>query len=318
MTPQAKSQQSRPHTRNLAASIRARLLKIAKQSNRDYNSILLQYFQERFLFRLSLSAYRSQFILKGALLFIVYRMPRVRPTRDIDFLGQAITNDPKEVQNALRRIAGIQFDDGVTFKGASVSVEKIKEESDYEGVRAKIEAELGGARDVLQLDIGFGDRIVGGPVEMDFPVLLDLPAPRIQVYSKESAIAEKFEAIVRLSFVTSRMKDFYDILYLASQESFSFENLRKAIVSTFDRRKTPLDDRNIIFGDEFRQAIEKQEQWKAFLRRTHVDSFEKFADAIEHLRMFIDPACSDSHPRRRIVWQPQSWRWRSPSSRSGN
>jgi predicted nucleotidyltransferase component of viral defense system len=137
-----KPEKPRRSTKNLGASIRARLLKIAKELNRDYNSVLLQYFQERFLFRLSLSDYRSQFILKGALLFVVYQMPRVRPTRDIDFLGQAMTNDAKEVRNALKRIADIQVDDGVTFNSASVSVEKIKEETDYEGVRAKIEAEL--------------------------------------------------------------------------------------------------------------------------------------------------------------------------------
>ena len=312
MKPPAKSPASRERPRNLAASIRARLLKIAKEVNRDYNSVLLQYFQERFLFRLSLSAYRSQFILKGALLFIVYQMPRVRPTRDIDFLGQAMTNDPKEVQNALRRIADIQFDDGVTFNGASVSVEKIKEETEYEGVRAKIEAELGGARNVLQLDIGFGDKIIGGPVEIEFPVLLDLPAPKIQVYSKESALAEKFEAIVRLSFITSRMKDFYDILYLAGHESFKFETLHEAIIATFDRRETPLADRSVIFGGEFKRAREKQEQWQAFLTRSHLESHQQFAEAVEHLRIFLDPVCSTRVVRaRRSVWHPKSWEWRT-------
>jgi hypothetical protein len=179
---QAKLQRPAKRAKNLAASIRARLLTIAKEGNRDYNSVLLQYFQERFLFRLSKSPYRSQFILKGALLFIVYRMPRVRPTRDIDFLGEAIGNDPEEIRGALKRIVDIRVDDGVTFRSDMISVERIKEEPDYEGVRAKIEVELGGARNVLQLDIGFGDRIIGRPVEIEFPVLLDFHAPRIQVY----------------------------------------------------------------------------------------------------------------------------------------
>jgi len=240
-------------------------------------------------------------------------MPRVRPTKDIDFLGEAIRNDPIEIQNALKKIAGLRFPDGVTFQSDRISVERIKEEADYEGVRAKIEAELGGARNLLQLDIGFGDKIIGGPVEMDFPVLLDLPTPRIKVYSKESAIAEKFEAIVRLSFITSRMKDFYDILYLASQESFSFEILQKAIFATFDRRRTPLGDRSVIFGDEFGKAKDKQEQWQAFLKRSHLDSYEQFADVVEHLRVFLDPVCSTSVGRRRkTLWQPGSWHWKSP------
>jgi predicted nucleotidyltransferase component of viral defense system len=298
--------------KNLAASIRARLLRIAKQGNRDYNSVLLQYFQERFLFRLSKSPYRSQFILKGALLFIVYLMPRVRPTKDIDFLGQAIGNDPEEIRGALKKMADIRVDDGVTFRSDLISVERIKEETDYEGVRAKVEAELGGAKNVLQLDIGFGDRIIGGPVEIDFPVLLDLPAPRIRVYSKESAIAEKFEAIVRLSFLTSRMKDFYDILYLASNESFSFETLHEAITATFDRRKTSLADRSVIFGDEFKRARDKQEQWQAFLTRSRLESYQQFAEAVEHLRIFLDPVSSARKPKaRRSAWHPESWEWRT-------
>jgi predicted nucleotidyltransferase component of viral defense system len=309
---QTKFQRSTKRAKNLAASIRARLLRIAKEGNRDYNSVLLQYFQERFLFRLSGSPYRSQFILKGALLFIVYRMPRVRPTKDIDFLGEAIGNDPEEIRDVLKKIAGIRYDDGVTFKSDRISVERIKEETDYEGVRAKIEAELGGARNVLQLDIGFGDKIIGGPVEIDFPVLLDFPAPKIQVYSKESAIAEKFEAIVRLSFITSRMKDFYDILYLASHESFNFETLHEAIIATFDRRETPLGDRSVIFGDEFRRARDKQEQWQAFLTRSHLESYQQFAEAIEHVRIFLDPVCSTRLVRaRRSVWHPESWEWRT-------
>jgi hypothetical protein len=239
-------------------------------------------------------------------------MPRVRPTRDIDFLGQAIGNDPEEIRGALKNIAGTQVDDGVTFTCDRISVERIKEETDYEGVRAKIETELGGARNVLQLDIGFGDRIIGGPVEIDFPVLLDLPAPKIQVYSKESVIAEKFEAIVRLSFLTSRMKDFYDILYLASNESFSFETLHEAITATFDRRKTPLADRSVIFGDEFKRARDKQEQWQAFLTRSRLESYQQFAEAVEHLRIFLDPVSSARKPKaRRSAWHPESWEWRT-------
>jgi predicted nucleotidyltransferase component of viral defense system len=309
---QEKLQRPTRRAKNLAASVRARLLKIAKEGNRDYNSVLLQYFQERFLFRLSKSPYRSQFILKGALLFIVYLMPRVRPTKDIDFLGQAIGNDPEEIRGALKKMADIRVDDGVTFRSDLISVERIKEETDYEGVRAKVEAELGGAKNVLQLDIGFGDRIIGGPVEIDFPVLLDLPAPRIRVYSKESAIAEKFEAIVRLSFLTSRMKDFYDILYLASNESFSFETLHEAITATFDRRKTPLADRSVIFGDEFKRARDKQEQWQAFLTRSRLESYQRFAEAVEHLRIFLDPVSSARKPKaRRSAWHPESWEWRT-------
>ena len=175
---------------------------------------MLQYFQERFLYRLSVSPYREHFILKGALLFFLYDAHRLRPTKDIDLLGRAQSNDLKNIREVVQQIAQIEVPDGVVFTKESTTVEIIKESEEYSGVRVKIEAKLTSARQTLQIDIGFGDRIVPGPVEIEFPVILDQPAPRIKGYSKESVISEKLEAIVRFNFLTSRMKDFYDILFL--------------------------------------------------------------------------------------------------------
>ena len=214
----------------MGASVRARLLDMAKKTGRDFDAVLVRYFQERFLYRLSRSPYERHFILKGALLFLVYEMPFFRPTKDIDFLGSATSNDMGNIKSMIREIAGLHLPDGVIFYPDSVKAERIKEDADYEGVRVKLEATLSGARKTLQLDIGFGDIVVPGPVEMEFPVLLEgLPVPSLMVYSKESAIAEKFEALVKLNFLTSRMKDVYDILFLASQESFRLATMREAI-----------------------------------------------------------------------------------------
>lgn len=191
-------------TKNIAASVRARLLNMARTSGRDFDALLLQYMQERFLYRLSISPYRGHLVLKGALLFLAYKLSLLRPTRDIDFLGSSTPNELDEIRNLVVAIARIELDDGVSFNHESVIVERITQGADYQGVRVKLEARLTPAKKMLQLDIGFGDVVVAGPVEMDFPTLLDdQPAANLLMYSRESAIAEKFEALASLNILTS-------------------------------------------------------------------------------------------------------------------
>jgi predicted nucleotidyltransferase component of viral defense system len=223
--------------KNLGASVRARLLNIAKETNRDFNAVLLQYFQERFLCRLSVSPYGSAFILKGALLLLAHQMSRLRPTKDIDFLGQGMANDPDSVRKVVQEIARIESPDAVAFGVDTVQAERIADGAEYNGVRIKLHATLDGARTVLQLDVGFGDEIVAGPIQMDFPVLLDMPVPHLYVYSMESSIAEKFQALVKRNILTSRMKDIYDILFQAETVSFKLDVLRKAVQVTFHEGK---------------------------------------------------------------------------------
>lgn len=304
--------------KDIGASVRARLLNMAKKTGRDFDAVLVRYFQERFLYRLSRSPYERYFILKGALLFLAYEMPFFRPTKDIDFLGSATSNDIGNIMGMVREIAGIHVPDGVTFYPDSVSAERIKEDADYEGVRVKLDATLSGARKTLQLDIAFGDIVVPGPVEMEFPVLLEgLPVPTLMVYSKESAVAEKFEALVKLNFLTSRMKDVYDILFLASQESFSLATVTEAILATFRRRLTPLDDRKVIFSEEFKNQKEKQDQWSAFLKRNRLESGEAFSATMEKIELFLDPACALDAPRKdELIWNPETWKWENPTIRA--
>lgn len=295
--------------KDIAASVRARLLNVAKKSGRDFDAVLLQYLQERFLYRLSLSRFRRHLILKGALLFLAYDMSLLRPTRDIDFLGCSTSNDLEEVRDIVTEIARIELADGIRFNIESVSVERIKEDADYEGVRVKLEARLTAAKKVLQLDIGFGDVVVAGPMDMDFPVLLeDQPRPNLLVYSRESAIAEKFEALVSLNLLTSRMKDIYDILHLAERETFSIDTLREAITATFARRSTRLEDRYMIFSNEFALNREKSDQWNAFLRRSRLQSSLTVAEAIDRLKSFIEPVCS-AETQDTATWIPSEWRW---------
>jgi predicted nucleotidyltransferase component of viral defense system len=296
--------------KNIAASVRARLLNVAKMSSRDFDAVLLQYFQERFLYRLSISPYRQQLILKGALMFLAYEMTLLRTTRDIDFLGSATSNDLDEMRGIIRAIAGIHCADGVAFDGNSVTVERITEDADYHGVRVKLEARLTAVRKVLQLDIGFGDVVIAGPVEMDFPVLLDdQERPHLVVYSRESAIAEKFEALVSLNLLTSRMKDIYDILHLAEREAFSQATLRQALMATFSRRLTLIEDRRLVFSPEFAANRDKSTQWNAFLRRSRLESSLTIAEAMARLEAFMEPVCAAADGGS-ATWSPKEWRWR--------
>lgn len=188
---------------SLATSVHQKLHRIAKESGRDFNSVQLGYIQERFLYRLSKSDYNNAFILKGALLFVAFNISTLRPTKDIDFLGSSVTNDLNELKEIIKEICSIEYNDAISFDANSIEVSQITGQNEYPGVRVKITASLGSLRNTLWLDFGFGDKLVAGPIEINFPTILDFDAPKIKVYSLESAIAEKFQACVKLNFETS-------------------------------------------------------------------------------------------------------------------
>lgn len=196
--------------RNLPASIRQRLMNYARDSRLDFDYILLLYIQERFLYRLSLSKFQVSFVLKGGLLLFIQNHFKGRTTRYIDFLGHSIRNDPDAVREAIEEILKIEAEDAVRFDLGSLTVERIKENDDYEGVRITLDGYLENSRKKIQLDIGFGDALVAGPVEMVYPAMLDMETPILKAYSLDLVIAEKFEAMLKLSFANSRMKDFSD------------------------------------------------------------------------------------------------------------
>jgi len=187
---------------NIAASRRAQLLNLAKKSNLDYNRILLIYLQEKFLFRLSKSAYKNNFFLKGGVLMYGEFQTKTRSTKDIDFLADGIKSDPAKIKKIIEEVVKIPASDGVVFNPNTITIEKITETAEYEGLRIKIETELDKARKILQIDIGFGDVIRPSPIMFNFPVLIEEEVIEISAYSWESVIAEKFEAIVKLSDLT--------------------------------------------------------------------------------------------------------------------
>lgn len=220
-------------TRNLSASVRTRLLSLAQGRGEDYQRVLGRYAIERFLYRLGRSKYRDKFALKGATLFTLWIGQTHRPTKDLDLLGRGLSSTITEVEALIREICEIRQDDGIVFDDESVEGSRIKEEDEYDGVRVKFQAELAGARIPMQVDIGFGDSVYPEPELASFPVLLPMEAPIIRAYPREATIAEKFHAMVLLDIRNSRMKDFYDIWYMANTWEFEMKPLQKAIEFSF-------------------------------------------------------------------------------------
>jgi hypothetical protein len=230
---------SRPPT-NVPASVHQRLLNLARQTNRPFNE-LLQYFAiQRFLFRFSRSAYAEQFVLKGAQMLQAWDAPLARPTMDIDMLGR-VSNTVENLEQIVRACATVEVDaDGVEFDPQSVRGEVIVKGKAYEGVRTRLRGTLGKIKLNVQLDFGFGDVVVPEPTWIDLPDLLGMGAPRLLGYTRESAIAEKFQALVALDILNTRIKDFYDIWSLSRGMEFEGAILARAIAATFARRATPL------------------------------------------------------------------------------
>ncbi|MBK7105914.1 MAG: nucleotidyl transferase AbiEii/AbiGii toxin family protein [Ignavibacteriae bacterium] len=293
--------------KNIPISVKEKLKNISTTSGKDFNKVLRQYIQERFLYRLSKSAFSENLILKGALLFLAYNISRSRPTRDIDFLGNKISNNAKDIKSIIKTITVIDCEDGLKFDQNNIEVENIVEEGDYHGVRVKINAKLGTIKDRIQIDIGFGDKITNGPIEIEYPTMLDMPIPKLKVYSLETAIAEKFEAIVSLQLQTSRMKDFYDIYFIASKNEFDLLKLSQAIKITFENRSTNIEDSKYIFEEKFKEDKIKIEQWKSFIDRSELKDEIGFSSVVDIIKKFIEPACNVNSKSK--TWNPPKAIW---------
>lgn len=274
--------------KNIAASVRQKLLNLARNDKRPFNEILQYYAMERFLYRLSQSVYADRFILKGALMLRVWRSPEFRPTMDIDMLGRT-SNEEASLVAQIRDVMAVDVvPDGLTFDPESIKSERITEDADYEGIRIRFRGLLDSAKINMQVDIGFGDIVYPGPEKSYLPVILEVPAPQLLCYSRESAIAEKFEAMVKLGSLNSRMKDFYDIWLLARQFQFDGEKLAEAIRLTFEKRGTSIPQGVAAFEQSFIDA--KQVQWEAFHKRLQQEHAPKaFRDVVAVVEEFLAP-----------------------------
>lgn len=272
-------------TKNLAVSIHNKLLHISRDKGIPFNLIFTRYLQERFLYRLSLSQYKDSFVLKGGFMLVYIDIPAFRPTIDVDFAVLNISNTTENIVKIFQEIISIQpeREDAVIFDAASVTAERIMEEGDYSGVRVKIKALMGTSVTPLTFDIAFGDIITPSARTLPLPFILAWQSPLMLLYPLESVIAEKFEAMVKLSFINSRMKDFYDVYSILYKFDIKEDTLKEAIQNTFKQRGTPFPQNPDIFSAEF--AKEKQKLWELFLENNELQ--DSVPNNIKDVLLFI-------------------------------
>ncbi len=295
--------------RNVPASVRQRLLNRARSDRRPFNELLQYFAMERFLYRLSQSAHADRFVLKGALMLRVWRSPEPRPTMDIDLLGRTRKEEAGIVAQ-IRDILSVDVEpDGLAFDLDSIRSERITEGADYEGIRIRFQGSLDTARIHMQVDVGYGDVVYPEPEASVLPTMLGFPAPRLLCYSRESSIAEKLEAMVKLGMLNTRMKDFYDIWLLSRQFDFNGPELAQAIRLTFERRGTALPSEVEAFTLSFVDA--KQTQWAAFRNRLHQEHVPaSFGEITASVGEFLSPvvaALSSGKPRPTTWNAPGPW-----------
>jgi hypothetical protein len=252
---------------------------------------LIRYTVERFLYRLSRSDQADTFVVKGAILFHLWSQVPHRPTRDVDLLGRG-SPDLNRMAAAFRQICRVSVeDDGLLFDEKTLRAERIREEQEYEGIRMHLEARMGSTRLRLRVDIGFGDIITPRPRKREIPCLLDFASPKLLVCPWETVVAEKYQALVALDMANSRMKDFFDLRFLAAQSGFQGRELCKAIQATFNRRGTELPGTvPTALGPNFTGDKMKQSQWKAFLRRSRLQGSELSLErVVDDIWNFLGP-----------------------------
>lgn len=293
--------------KDVAASVSARLSNYAREQNYTYQEVLQYYAIERFLYRLAQSRYRDTFVLKGGVAFFAWEIPLRRATRDIDLHGLGLRG-VELLKAVIKEICELTVQlDGMLFDAKSVNGTTIQDQAEYQGIRVRFTGYLGTARMPMQLDIGFSDVLVPPAIMVDYPTILDMPEPHLHAYSWETLIAEKFQAMVFLGSINTRMKDFYDVWLLTYEAAIDGSILQQAIATTFNNRTTPLPDN---FPIEFSQtfANEKQRQWRAFISREKLGSGEvdSLAQVVQRLNDFLFPVVDATRKKTEFddVWSP--------------
>lgn len=300
--------------KNLPASVRARLLNYAHHNDRPFQEVLQYYAMERFLYRLARSPHARSFVLKGALMMRVWEAPYARPTKDIDLLGQ-VPDEIEQLEQTFKEICAQDVErDGMEFHAETVRAGRIKAGADYPGVRLRFLATLETAEAHMQVDVAFGDVVVPESAVVTYPTLLEFPEPRLAAYSAESVVAEKFEAIVSLGTLNTRMKDFYDIWLLATARDFDGATLLRAISTTFQRRSTATPSNPVALSTAFATSENYTTLWSAFRRSGGgIAAPASFSDIVTVIRRFVGPvarAAADGEPFEMSWKAPGPWRSR--------
>ena len=255
--------------KNYGKSVKTRLLNLMNETGYKYMYLLARYFNERLLYRVSVSQYKDNFLLKGGSLLYAMDGLNARPTIDVDFMAERISRDREFLTNVFQEILGIVCDeDGVTFDTENITMEPITVEKKYPGTRFFFTAHMDSIIHKMSVDIGFGDVVMPYPASIDFPLLLpNIPSVNLQAYSLETVIAEKFHTMLDRDEYNSRMKDFFDCYQLLTKRQLNDETLYDAIKATFDNRELEYNPKLKLFTAEFVNDANRQMQWKLFLRK---------------------------------------------------
>jgi len=280
--------------RNLAASVRARLLNKAKSDGVDFQRLLIRYALERLLYRLSISPQKDHFLLKGALLFDLWYDFPLRPTRDIDLLGFGLAEIPHLVA-VFEGLCLLDVDDGISFDVKSLKAEDIRKESNYSGTRLTLTGVIDNAKCPVQIDISFGDAVTPAPELAIYPVMFDdMPAPSLSVYPRYTVVAEKLEAIITLGMANTRMKDYFDLWVILRDTPLDQKILGQAVTATLRNRKTRMTHGFPVgLSEQFWTDKQKTTQWNAFLNRNNL-SAEPLSITVRYLREMLAFIFQDS------------------------
>lgn len=279
---------------DVAASVRQRLLNLAKATGEPFQRVLDRFVLERVLYRLSVSRYQGAFALKGAALYYLWGDMAPRPTRDLDLLAKGEPDIPR-MEETFREVCQVGCpEDALELDPGSIQGSRIREDNPYQGVRILVRGRLGTARVSLQIDIGFGDSVDPPLLEATYPTLLGHPAPHVQAYQWETAIAEKLQAIVYLGLDNSRAKDYFDLWHLAMVHVFTGEALVSAVRATFARRSQewPMG-LPVGLSDRFGLDPVKQTQWRGFLHKSGIQGAPARLDAVQVIRGFLEPVLAE-------------------------
>lgn len=284
-------------------SVKARLKNFAIKSGCTFQEALTYYGLERTIYRISISEYADNFVLKGGIfLYALFGRNYERATTDVDLLAQRISNGSEEMKSVFQKIFSRDVDDALVFDVDSITVEDITEFKEYHGLHVSFVGYLDRTKIPISIDIGFGDVIYPEAVKMDFPVILDMESPRVNAYSLETSIAEKLEAIIHNGYFNSRYKDFYDIYVLSKKYVFSYAELRNAVIQTFENRKTPMTMDSAAFSDEFLNDPVHQTRWKSFLKKKKALIQVSMSDAMDWIKAFVRPLFEGTEKTR---WNPE-------------
>lgn len=292
---------------NIAASVRERLHNYAKSAGLPFQEALTLYAMERFLYRFGQGPFAKEYVLKGAMMMRVWDFSLARPTMDID-LHSPRNEDQRSLWHMVKATLETEVpDDGLVFDPNSINVEEIRAQQKYQGLRVRFVGTLGVARTTVQIDVGFGDTVVPKPTKIKFPIMLDHPQPSLLGYPAETAIAEKFSAMVDLGAANSRMKDFYDVWLLAENMEFEGATLSASIDATFKRRGLIVPDvEPLALTSEFHASPTKQRQWDLFVQKVRAKNAPGLDVVSGHLNRFLMPVAKAvaGGMVHRSMWKP--------------